>query len=292
MKYTLTLIFTFIALSIFAQLPETNIYVFDMEASAIRNTYRFTKPKFINGNNLNAYNNQPRFIRGQLYITSERGDGQTDIYRFNLNRRTQNQLTASPESEYSPTPMPDGEHISVVRVSADGNDNQQLWRIPIMGGEAELMLDSIAQIGYHEWIDETVVALFIVGEPHTLYIVDTEIGNVREVRSDIGRCLRMNPDENLTFVHKSELEGWYIKSVNPRNFTIRPIVKALPESEDFAWGADGTLYMAKGSKLYRFKASLDNDWREIADFSQYGITNIKRIAVSNNKIALVELVKA
>jgi len=292
MKYILTLLFAFISMSISAQLPETNIYVFDMEASAVRDVYRFTKPKFINGNNLKRYNNQPQFIRGQLYITSQRDGKQTDIYRFNLDRRMQTQITATPESEYSPTLTPDGQHISVVRVSADGNDNQQLWRVPMMGGEAELMLDSIAQIGYHEWINESMIALFIVGEPHTLYVVDTESGDVRQVRSDIGRCLRVNPDGNLTFIHKSELEGWYIKSVNPRNFAIRPIVKTLPECEDFAWAQDGTLYMAKGSKLYRFKASLDSDWREVADFSDYGITNIKRIAVSNNRIALVDVVKS
>jgi len=68
----------------------------------------------------------------------------------------------------------------------------------MLGGEAELMLDSIAEIGYHEWINKSMIALFIVGEPHTLYIVDTESDEVRQVRSDIGRCLRMNPDGNLT----------------------------------------------------------------------------------------------
>ena len=95
MKYILTLLFTLSALSIFAQLPTTNIYVFDMEASAIRDVYRFTKPKLINGNNLNGYNNQPQFVRGQLYITSQRDGKQTDIYRFNIDRRMQTRITAT-----------------------------------------------------------------------------------------------------------------------------------------------------------------------------------------------------
>lgn len=291
MKYILTLILCLFSTLIFAQLPANNIYVFDMEASATRDVYRFTKPKLINGNNLGGYNNQPQFIKGQLYISSQRDGKQTDIYKFNIDRKMQTQITQTAESEYSPTPMPDGQHISVVRVSADGLDNQQLWKIPMNGGEAELMLNDIAQIGYHEWISESMVALFIVGEPHTLFLVDTETGDIRQVRSDIGRCLRMNPDGKLTFVHKSELEGWYIKSVNPRNSSIRPIIKTLPESEDFAWGTDGTLYMAKGSKLYRFNSGLDNDWRKVADFSNYGIKNIQRIAVSRNRIALVDVKK-
>lgn len=292
MRFILTFLLCSFAMSVFAQLPINNIYVFDMEISSIRDIYRFTKPKFINGNNLNGYNNQPRFIKGQLYISSQRDGKQTDIYRFNINRKMQQQITRTDESEYSPTLMPDGQHISVVRVSTDGFDNQQLWRIPLNGGEATLMLEDIAGIGYHEWVNESMVALFIVGEqegdPHVLYLVNTATSEVREVRSDIGRCLRMNPDGKLTFVHKSALEGWYIKSVNPNNFAIRPIVKALPDSEDFAWTPDGTLYMAKGSKLYKFKSSRDNDWREIADFSNYGIKNIQRIAISNNKIALVD----
>ncbi len=292
MRFILSLLLCAFTMSVFAQLPVNNIYVFDMEVSSIRDIYRFTKPKLINGNNLNSYNNQPRFIKGQLYISSQRDGKQTDIYRFNINRRMQQQITRTDKSEYSPTLMPDGQHISVVRVSTDGFDNQQLWRIPLNGGEATLMLKDIAGIGYHEWVNESMVGLFIVaeqeGDPHVLYLVNTETDEVREVRSDIGRCLRVNPDGKLTFVHKSELEGWYIKSVNPKNFSIRPIIKALPDSEDFAWTSDGTLYMAKGSKLYKFKSSLDNDWREIADFSNYGIKNIQRIAISNNKIALVD----
>jgi len=69
MKYILSLLFCSFSVLLFAQLPINNIYVFDMEASATRDVYRFTKPKLINGNNLNSYNNQPKFIKGQLYIS-------------------------------------------------------------------------------------------------------------------------------------------------------------------------------------------------------------------------------
>lgn len=277
----------FLSVFVIGQVPATNIYVFDMEVLNTKDIYSFTNPRIITGDNINGYDNQPQFINDELYITSQRDNEQTDIYKFDLDKRIQTRITGTAESEYSPTGTPDGKHISVVRVSADGNETQQLWKLPVNGGEATLLLDSITGVGYHEWLSPQIVALFIVGEPHKLLLVNAKTGDFRKVRSNIGRCLKKTPDGNLSFVHKSEAEGWYIKIVNPANFTIRPVIATLPDSEDFVWTADGTLYMAKGSKLYRYKSGLDDDWYEIADFKGYDIKNITRMAISGNKIVLV-----
>ncbi len=287
MKNILVFCLCLLPVFVLGQLPATNVYVFDMKVFNTSDTYSFTNPRLLTGDNFEGYNNQPQFINGELYITSQRDSLQTDIYKFNLKKRVQTRITGTIESEYSPTAMPDNKHISVVRVSADGNDTQQLWKLPATGGKASLLVDSITAIGYHEWLNERIVALFIVGEPHQLILANTKTGDFRKVRSEIGRCLQKTPEGNLSFVHKNEEEGWYIKVVNPANFTIRPVIATLPGSEDFVWTPEGTIYMANGSKLYRYKSGLDDDWYEVADFSSYGIKKITRMAIENNQIAIV-----
>jgi hypothetical protein len=61
-------------------------------------------------------------------------------------------------------------------------------------------------------------------------------------------------------------------------------------SEDFALLADGTFIMGNGGKLYAFNATdAVKEWRELVDLTKYGLTNIKRIAISRemDKIAIV-----
>ena len=49
-------------------------------------------------------------------------------------RARRRRVTNTPESEYSPTVTPDGAHISVIRVEADGT--QRLWRFTLDGRDA------------------------------------------------------------------------------------------------------------------------------------------------------------
>ena len=88
-----------------------------------------------------GYDNQPHFSRdgGAVFYTAAR-EGQTDIYRYDLQTLRPEVFLETPESEYSPTPMPDGSGLSVVRVVADGK--QRLWKLPFSGGEPELLVQT------------------------------------------------------------------------------------------------------------------------------------------------------
>src|SRR5205085_6300 len=121
-----------------------------------------------------GYDNQPSFTpdgAGILY-TSQRDSKQTDIYRYDLKTGATTQLTATPESEYSPTVMPNGKTFSVVRVEAD--KRQRLWQFPLAGGAAALTLENVEPVGYHLWLDARTLALFVLGaegKPNTLQLV-------------------------------------------------------------------------------------------------------------------------
>ena len=106
-----------LALQAAAQPPATDIYVADLRVV----DGRVQVGPLVNVTARPGYDNQPFFLpdgRAFLY-TSIREDSQADIYRYDLERATSVRLTATRESEYSPTPLPDGRGFSTVRVEAD-----------------------------------------------------------------------------------------------------------------------------------------------------------------------------
>ena len=236
-----------------------------------------------------GYNNQPSFTSdGQSILYTSIRDKQADIYRYDIHGEVTTQVTKTPESEYSPTLMPDGKSISVVRVEAD--NTQRLWRFPLAGGEPSLILEKIKPVGYHWWLDEHTLALFILGKPNTLQLVDTRTEKAETIAENPGRILRRIPHEKkLSFVHKVSDQNWVIKAYDLKARTSASLIATLPGVEDYAWLPDGTLLMAKDSKLFAVVPLTGKTWGEVADFSQAGVKRITRIAVnsSGTRIAFV-----
>jgi hypothetical protein len=183
--------------------------------------------------------------------------------------------------------MPDGKSISVVRVEADGT--QRLWKFPLAGGEPSLILENIKPVGYHLWVDDHTLALFILGKPNTLQLVDLRTGKAEVIADNPGRILRRIPNEDkFSFVQKVSDQEWLVKTFDLKTRAVSTVIKTFPGVEDYAWTRAGLLLMANGSKLFSRQKS-DWAWVEIADLSNAGLTSITRIVVSpkGDRIALV-----
>jgi hypothetical protein len=235
-----------------------------------------------------GYNNQPSFLPdGQGILYTSIRDKQADIYRYDIRADSTTQITNTPESEYSPTLMPDSKSISVVRVEGDGT--QRLWKFPLAGGSPALILENIKPVGYHLWVDDYTLALFVLGKPNTLQLVDLRSGKAEVIADNPGRILRRVPHENkFSFVQKVSDQEWLIKTFDLRSRSIATFIKTFPGVEDYAWTPAGVLLMANGSKVFARRKS-DFAWVELADFSNAGLKNITRIAVSpkGDRIAIV-----
>jgi Tol biopolymer transport system component len=269
--------------------PATEVYLAEFIDDLIR---PIGPPKNISNNP--GYDNQPGFMpdgSGVLF-TSNRDGKQTDIYRYDLTAGL-TQLTRTPESEYSPIVTPDRKSFSVIRVEADGT--QRLWRFDLDGSNPRLILESVKPVGYHVWIDETRLALFVLGgqgQPNTLQLADTKTGKAEVIESGIGRSLLIRPDKGtVSFVHKPAGGHWVVKEFDPRSRAIQTLTETVDNnvSEDCAWQPGGRLLMASGTKVFVWVPGAAN-WVEIADLSTSGIGRITRLALSPRppmKLALV-----
>jgi hypothetical protein len=185
--------------------PATDIYLYELESGGGTGRLR-------NLTHRRGYDNQPAWDGSdRLLYTSEHG-GQTDIYAIRLSSGRIHRVTATPESEYSPTPAPDG-GIAVVRVERDST--QRLWRFSPSGDSASVILRDVKPVGYFAWLDANTLALFVLGNPNTLRIADARAGAEWVVASDIGRSLQRVPGTRLgSFLHRSG-SRWVLKTVDP-----------------------------------------------------------------------------
>ena len=222
-----------------------------------------------------GYDNQPYFLPdgSAVLYTSQRGD-QTDIYRYDLASGETSQMTDTPESEYSPTPIPGAAAFATVR-----GTEQDLWSFPLDGGEPSLLLGELPQIGYFAFLDPETVAVFVLGDTFTLQIAELGAGTSRVVAEDIGRGLRLTPDKkHLTWIHKKAEGDWKIMLLDRESGESRPWAETPVGSEDLAWFPDGRLLMGEGSSLVvRDDASVL--WEELVSLADHGITSISRVAI-------------
>ena len=243
-----------------------------------------------------SYDNQPAFTRdsGSILFTAQYddgNDGQTEIHRYYLDSGRTVRVTRTPvESEYSATPIPGDRAFSAIRVEADST--QRLWRFTLQGMDAEPVLREIAPVGYHAWADDAnTLLLFVLGNPATLQIatVDSQEGEV--LAENPGRSLHKIPTRNaFSFVdQRASGEAW-VSQVDIASRQITPLIRSVDDGVDHAWSPDGILLMASGSRVYQYNPEVDEDWREIADFTELGLT-FSRLAVSPDgaRLAIVGL---
>ena len=229
-----------------------------------------------------GYDNQPNWSRDgrTLFFTSQRGDGQADIYRFGgTGNDTAARVTlTAPESEYSATPVPGKNAISVIRVERDST--QRLWNIPLDGTPSTVILERIKPVGYHTWVNDTLLALFVLGSPNTLQLASTTTGRGDTITTSIGRSLHTTRDGQVSFVHKVSNEEWWLTLLDPKSRQQKRLVQMPRRVEDYSWTPDGLVMIGEGSVLKSFDPQRGGDWKTVADLAPYGLTGITRLSVS------------
>ncbi|MEJ2503334.1 MAG: hypothetical protein P8177_08480 [Gemmatimonadota bacterium] len=227
-----------------------------------------------------GYDNQPFFTAdGAILYTSIR-DGQADTYRYDPNTGRTERVLRTPESEYSPTPMPGIDRFSVVRVEPDSA--QRLWSFASDGSDGRLVLENVEPVGYHGWLSADRVALYVLGDdaaPSTLRVADTSTGAARVVAERIGRSIQPVPGtEAVTFTQEVD-DGWWIREYSLAPDSVRTIGRLLGPDAYHSWLPDGTLLTGHGTQVLRFDPD-EREWVPIADMADAGLGTVTRLAAS------------
>ena len=303
-RFSLFIFFLFGIVSAKAQLPQTEIWVFDLKQDMTG--YKISKPILVKEGD--GYNNQPYFTQDgsrMYFVSNGKNGGLTDIYEYDFTKEKRNskRLTFTRnESEYSPMRTPNDSRISCVRVAKD-TQIQNLCTYNLKGNKAKILYPKITTFGYYCWKNQVELLAFHVPEPFFLRRHNQPYQKHDTLKSQIGRCLK-NHRGKILYVDKSDSTDWKIKILNNKRLANRDygdlpvdeiLTSTLAGAEDFALIHGKDLVMAKEGFIYIkrdiFKQKQEN-WAPMIDLNRFKLYDVYRIVVSpaGNRLALVAMV--
>ena len=292
--YWILSIFGFILLaqSLQAQVPQTDLFLFQLVRDDT-SKWHVHSPQYLSAFNADGYTNQPEFISDDiLYMSVRKRDAQqNDIYTLDLDAHSVMQVTETAESEFSPLLRPDGETFSCVRQVHGDSVDQQLFIYPLDRSDNGYgAFTALKTIGYHCWLTEERVALFLVGDPIRLAIANPRADSYQIYASNIGRSLRKTADGHLAYIHKYSDDYWYLKTLDPDSRRSEIVGESLKGQEDFVIGPEGEYFMGSGGVLYVLDPARNNTWTPVFDLGLFGVQKITRLALNDRlQLAVVSV---
>jgi hypothetical protein len=237
-------------------------------------------------------NFQQAFTRdgGAVLYASDRS-GSNNVYRYDIASGKTTALTQVPHNLYSPTPLPDGSGFSAIRVvDADphyGIESKEpsLWRFG-WDGRAIAPVIPTMRVGYHAWVDEQRLALFIVDDvadrnAHQVQLFNRTTGKATLLTAKPGRSLGRTPDgKRALFVDQTDPSHWRICAMGegdaqPQVLVETPVTPPGAEGEKdrnrsayFAALPDGSLLMARGNLLLRWDGKPGSGFTPFAELAE------------------------
>ena len=158
------------SLGALAQLPRTNIYLFDVKQGD-DGKLSFTTPRFLTEFNRNGYNGDPSFFSNtELYISVKRpGDAQTDLFRLDLEKKAKQRVTETPENEFAPERMPEYYSFSAIRLEQEGRDSvYRLWQFPVNQlVDGKPVFKYLTGIKAYFWLNSQEIVVYKEEDPST-----------------------------------------------------------------------------------------------------------------------------
>lgn len=266
--------------------PETEIFLFDYDADA-------TTDALSNGANVTqrvGYDNQPYFTKNSATFLYSRDDGaQTDIWEYDIASGAHTRITQTKENEFSPTPSPDNQTISMV-----SERNSSIWQLDRSEpGEASWALETagvIEPVGYFARNYENGMILFWSRYGFNVTLTNSDKPGAFFIT---GHAVPSTPhiipgSDHFSFVHRQTNGQVWIKALDPETAAVRPLVPVVGSSANYTWTPDGAILQIEDDTLHRWRKGQER-WEAIADLSDHGVAGAGRIAVSpdGKRIAVV-----
>lgn len=265
----------------------TEVYLLDLSEKA--GNVSLSNPR--NVSNKPGYDNQPFFhpTKPLLYYTSLMPEGQTDIWSYNRQTSVRTPVTRTPDSEYSPTVLPNQTHLSCI-VQRKATGDQDLVNYLLTDPEkTELMLESrkMGKIGYQAWLNTDEAVVFVLGTPNTMHYLNRKTGRDTVIAGQTGRSLHRIPGQRAFSYVQQVGETWLIRSYDPTRNQVRDIATSDAGSDHYnAWLDATTLLESRGTELWAFSTNT-KQWQAVTLPADLPRKKLSRIAVQGKRIALV-----
>jgi len=269
--------------TLFSQ-AETDIFLVDVKD----NPSGYVFENFRNISNNVGYDNQPSFKDNNTLVYARNNEGQNDISVFSIAENSEVFFNSKTEGgEYSPQVLPNSNDLAAVRLDPDGK--QRLYQYTKNREPKELIPDLVVAyfVPYNE---DTIVGSIIEDNDLHLVVYSFKEEKFYKLLKGSGRSVHNIPETKATsYTSKNEEGNWDIYQLEMDSLESYFICQLPIGIQDYAWLGDYKIFIGSGSQLFLYDLYGNGEWNKIADFSEYNITNITRLAFSpdGTKLAFV-----
>lgn len=271
-----------------AQLPETQIFLADVEIKS--DLIKVEKAQNITPHK--GYNNQPYFTpdgKWILFAAEGNTEGKVHISRYDLKGKKIKKGTATKTSEYSPAVTPDGLSISAVVVEEDSSQRVWLYDEKTCARKS-CVHTGTDSIGYYAWFGMDTLIYYKLTAPHSLRVLDIKTGEDNWICNSPTRSFKKINATTFFYVIQEEKQNLvYFYDVRTKKATLHATDKT--ESLDYVWQPDLGITKSVMSRIYQYKPDT-KVWAVVADLSSFGVGKITRYAFSPDKKKLAVVTNA
>lgn len=258
--------------------PATDIYISEVDFSD--EGFQFRNTKNISDNP--GYDNQPFFLENDTLLYARNNNGQTDIAKYIFSKRESIFFHDATEGgEYSPQPMPDKSTIAAVRLDPDGMQRLYAYK---PGKEGNTLLFPDLKVAYFSFInDEEILASVIRMNQLDLVRANNSTGETTDLVTNSGRCLQKIPgSKSFSYTILNEEKNFDLYQFDPENNESYFVCQLPIGVQDYVWYEDYKIIIGSGAQLFVYDLYGNGDWLPIADFKDQNLTNITRMALSQD----------
>ena len=266
--------------------PETEIFLFDYDAKGSSDVLSNAR----NVTQRAGYDNQPFFTKDSAAFLYSRDDGdQTDIWEYDIESGEHTRITQTPQNEFSPTPSPDNQMISVV-----SERNRSIWQFDRSApDQASWALEAAGvdePVGYFARNYATGDILFWSRYGFNVTLTSaSEAGAFFITGHAAPATPHLIPGSNeFSFVHRQTNGQVWIKALDPETKAVRPLTPFVGLNANYTWTPDGAILQIEEGTVFRWREGQEG-WDSVADLSDHGVADANRIAVSpdGKRVAVV-----
>lgn len=248
---------------------------------------------FKNISNNSEYDNQPSFIDNNTVVFAGNNINQTDISVYNISSEEKTFFNSPTEGgEYSPMPIPGSENIAAVRLDPDGKQRLYVYDKKDKNTEAIPNL----QVAYYAFKDKNILLASVLSlDGLDLIVANLQTQKVDTLKYNAGRSIHKVPNtkRTMSYTFLNSAGNYDIYQFDMETLQSFFVAELPIGIQDHIWLSESKLLIGSGNKLFLYDLFGPGKWKEVANLSEYNITNITRLAVSPNgkKLALVAVPK-
>ncbi len=229
-----------------------------------------------------GYDNQPSFASDNHVLFAGNNKGQTDFYRYQINRGSKTLLGGLKSGgEYSPQVIPGQKEIAAVRLDTTGL--QRLYRYDIENKTNTTIIDDLVVAYYIFYDANTIAGCYIEEDNLNLFVFKIDENKSYTLLKNVGRSFNKVPGQNSISYSVTNEAGnqdiYLLDMVTYESFFVTQMPIGV---QDHAWLDESRIIIGSKSSLFMYDTFGEENWRKMADLSEAGIKNITRIAVSPN----------